>query len=423
MKIKINFKDVNIKILTVEVIIFFSVILTAGYFVNKHDPLGINSGISYFLIFLTVVTLYYGIAAGIISLILSLPALVYFYPHFPMHFFLFNLLMVLIMGEFYFYWSSNIKKAEEKSEYIEEKFNELRKNFYFLKLSLDQIEKSYVTKPVTIRGVVQDVKKLFALGGKPYKDLINMVSQLFKIERASLFILNNADGGYEDAADIGDPVELNLKDYLVEESFREKTLTYLPSILSRKKENSSEYLAVIPIFDSDNAVAVFAVKDMAFTEYNKESLLLIYLFLYYFFEYIKSVNGLSEDIRAYINVIDIDFLMEMERLYKIWDKFKIESALLIFYVKDADSNKEFYSFMEDKIRNLDMIASVNNGKTIIILLPFTPKSGCKSFINRVDNGIIEKFGKTFLGNIGREINIINDEPGSLISNINIIKHG
>ncbi len=310
MKFKINFKDVNIKILTVEVILFFAAIVVAGYFLNRHDPMGIKGMTSYFLIFLTVITLFYGIAAGIISLILSLPILIYFYRPFPMHFFLFHLLMVLILGEFYFYWNRNIKKAEEKSEYVEEKFNELRKNFYFLKLSFDQIEKSYVTKPVTVRGMIQDIKKLFASGEKPYGEMINMASQLFKIERASLFIKSKSGGEYEDVGDIGEPVKLDLNDYLVEESFREKTLTYLPSILKNDKESHSEYLAVIPVFNSDIAEAVFVIKDIAFIEYNKENLLLVYLFMFYFFENVKSVSGLSNNIKKYIKILDIDFLIE-----------------------------------------------------------------------------------------------------------------
>ena len=417
MKFKINFKDVNIKILTVEVILFFAAIITAGYFLNRQDPLGIKGTANYFLIFLTVITLFYGIAAGIISLILSLPILIYFYRPFPMHFFLFNFLMVLILGEFYFYWNRNIKKAEEQSEYVEEKFNELRKNFYFLKLSFDQIEKSYVTKPVTVRGMIQDIKKLFVSGEKPYGEMINMLSQLFKIERASLFIKSGPGEEYADAGDIGEPVKLDLKDYLIEESFREKTLTYLPPILKNDEKKHSEYLAVIPVFNSDVPEAVFVIKDIAFIEYNKENLLLVYLFMFYFFENIKSVGSLSHNTKKYIEVFDIDFLIEIERLYKIGVRFKIESSIVVFYVKDENYSKDFYSILEDKVRNIDMIESTDNYKIVIVILPFTPKSGCKSFLSRVARGIIDRFGENFYKDIRQEIYTIDKEPGTLIKNI------
>ncbi len=417
MKFKVNFKDVNIKILTVEVIIFFAAIVGSGYFLNRHDPFGIKGTANYFLIFLTVITLFYGIAAGIIALILSLPILIYFYNPFPMHFFLFNFLMVLILGEFYFYWNRSIKKAEEKSEYIEEKFNELRKNFYFLKLSFDQIEKSYVTKPVTVRGMIQDIKKLFVSGEKPYGEMINMLSQLFKIERASLFIKNGQREEYVDAGGVGKPVKLDLKDYLIEESFREKTLTYLPSILKNDEKKHSEYLAVIPVFNFDVPEALLVIKDIAFIEYNKENLLLIYLFMFYFFENIKNVNSLSHDAKKYIEVFDIDFLIEIERLYKIWVRFKIESSIIVFYVKEENYSKDFYSVIEDKVRNLDMIESTDNYKIVIVILSFTPKSGCKSFLSRIGIGIIDRFGETFYKDIRHEIYTIDKEPGTLIKNI------
>ena len=421
MKFKVNFRDVNIKILTVEIFIFFAAVVIAGYFLNKHNPLGLKGTVNYFLIFLTVITLFYGIAAGLISLILSLPVLLYFYPSFPTHFFLFNLLMVLVFGEFYFYWNRNVKKAEEKSEYVEEKFNELRKNFYFLKLSFDQIEKSYVTKQVTVRGMMQDIKKLFAYGEKPYSEMVNILSQLFKIERASLFIKNKSDEKYEDVGDIGEPVKFELNDYLLEESFREKTLTYLPSLLKKDENKHSEYLAVIPVFNSDNLEAVFLIKDIAFVEYNKENLLLIYLFMFYFFENLKNVKGLSNKTKKFIEIFDIDFLLEIERLHKIWEKFKIESSIVAFYVKNDKYSKDFYSIMEDRVRNLDMIEAVDNYKIAIVMLPFTPKSGCKSFVSRVNRGIIDRFGETFYKDLRQEIFQIDKEPAELIENIVVKK--
>ncbi|RZV39269.1 MAG: hypothetical protein EVJ48_04895 [Candidatus Acidulodesulfobacterium acidiphilum] len=421
MKFKVNFRDVNIKILTVEIFIFFAVIVFSGYFINKHNPLGLKGSVNYFLIFLTVITLFYGIVAGLISLILSLPILLYFYSPFPTNFFLFNLLMVLVFGEFYFYWNRNVKKAEEKSEYVEEKFNELRKNFYFLKLSFDQIEKSYVTKQVTVRGMIQDIKKLFAYGEKPYSEMVTMLSQLFKIERASLFIKNKSGKKYEDVGDVGEPVKFELNDYLLEEAFREKTLTYLPSLLNKDENEHSEYLAVIPVFNLDNLDAVFLIKEIAFVEYNKENLLLIYLFIFYFFENLKNIKGLSQETKKFIELFDIDFLLEIERLHKIWEKFKIESSIVAFYLKDDKYSKDFYSIMEDKVRNLDMIEAVDNYKIAIVMLPFTPKSGCKSFVSRISRGIIDRFGETFYKDLRQEIFQIDKEPAELIENIVVKK--
>lgn len=419
MKSKINFQDINVKILTVEVIAFFMIILISMYLLNRHDPFEIKGNVSYFLLFLAVITLFYGILWGLLSLVLALPFLFYFYRPFPLDYFLFNLLMVLVFGEFYYYWRRSINKEEGKRKYIEEKFNDLRKNFFFLNLSHDQMEKSYVTKPVSIRSVIKEIKKLFILGDQPYDDLLSIISNLFKIEMASLFVKNHSKGSYENVAYIGKPLTLNLNDYLVEESLREKTIKYLPSILNKEIEISSEYLAVIPIFNSDNADAyeIFVIKEIEFTEYNEENLLLIYLFFYYFFESIENVNRLDKNIQAYVKIFDIDFLIEIKKLYKIWTKLKIDSSLLVLNFKDVTPAKKIYSFMEDKIRSLDMIVSLNNNKTILILLPFTPESGCKSFINNLNSSIMDQFGKAFLSDIKEDIVMIDNDPELILSGI------
>ncbi|MFW0884943.1 PelD GGDEF domain-containing protein [Candidatus Acidulodesulfobacterium sp. H_13] len=411
----LSFKDVSIKVLMIEVILFFAVILTAGYFFDRSNPLSIHGSISYLLIFMAVITLYYGIFAGLLGIILSVPALFYFYKPFPLDFFLFNLIMVLIFGEFYFYWSKNKKRLEEKNEYVEEKFNELRKNYFFLKLSYDQMEKSYVTKPVTIRGTVQKIKEIFAKKGASYEELIKTMAQLFNIERASLFV---KDVSFNRVAFIGEPITIDMKDYLVMESLRKKAVTYLPSIL--KEEHSSEYLAVIPIFFmQDEAKAMLLVKDISFTDFNRENLLLMHLFLFYFFESLDAASKISKSLAKYLNIFDIDFLIEMNRLYNIWKKFKIDSAAVIYLIHDEGDNSEFASFMRDNIRNLDMINSIRKGgvSRFIILLPFTAKSGTKSFTDRVNGKITDKFGKTFLEKIKQGTILISKEPEFLLDGI------
>lgn len=416
MKVTIlSFKDVSVKVLMAEVILFFAVILTAGYFFDRSNPLSIHGSVSYLLIFMAVVTLYYGIFAGLLGIIISVPALFYFYKPFPLDFFLFNLIMVLVFGEFYFYWSRNIKRLEEKNEYVEEKFNELRKNYFFLKLSYDQMEKSYVTKPVTIRGTIQKIKEIFAKKGASYEELVKTMAQLFNIERASLFV---KDVSFNRVAFIGEPIDIDMKDYLLMESLREKTVTYLPSIL--KEEHSSEYLAVIPIFFiKDEAKAVLLIKDISFTDFNRENLLLIHLFLFYFFESLDAASKISKNLAEYLNILDIDFLIEMNRLYNIWKKFKIDSTVVIYLIRGEEDNSEFASFMEDNIRNLDMINSTRKGNVsrFIILLPFTAKSGTKSFIDRVNDKITDKFGKTFLESIKQGTMSINKKPESLLDGI------
>lgn len=416
-----SYKDANIKILLVEVLLFFGAIFSSGYFLNNRDPLSIHGNASYFLIFLAVVTLYYGIFAGITGIILSGPLLYIFYKPFPLNFFLYNLLMILIFGEFHFYWIRTIKNVEEKNEYIEEKFEELRKNYFFLKLSYDQIEKSYITKPVTIRGEVQRLKKMIVGEKASYQDLLSIIAQLFSIERASLYVSGSP---MANVANIGEAIKLDMDDPLVMKSLEEgeygkESISYLPSILGEKEGNGSEYLAVIPVVLRDSVKAICLINQISFTEYTKDNLLLMHLFLYYSFQLMETLGSMGKDAIGVIDTLGMDFTAELDRLYKIWKKFRIESTIVAYTLDPEESRGKLFSFLEDKVRSLDMVSCFGDTNVILVLLPFTPVSGAKIFVQRIDSDISGIMGKTFQNRITKEILMVDREPENLKADINI----
>lgn len=393
MDIKKLYHSVNIKILIIEVLFFYGMLLVVGYLLNQKYILGIKP-ISFLLVFLAVITLYYGIIGGLLSLAVSFLPLLYFYKTFPISFFLWNLLMVLIFSEFNFYWNRQIKKIKEENRYYQSKFDELRKSFFFLKLSHEQIEKSYVVKPVSIRSIIQKIKEKFvAEDGLHYDELIKLISNLFSIEKCSLHL--KTGGAFREIVNIGDSINFNSDDPLIKKVLEEKTASYMPLLLANK-ENGSQYLAVIPVVIENDIKAIFLIESIPFMSYSKENMMLIDLFLNYSFEDMELLNSIKYEIKEYINSFDVDFLKEVFKLSKIWEKFKIESIIIAYFIKDKDYEDNFLNFMEGMVRSLDMVCYLKDKGVLLTLLPFTNNAGGKSFIIRLNNSILSMFGKTFL---------------------------
>jgi len=417
MEIKKLYQGINIKILIIEVLFFYIILFVIGYFLNQKYILAIKP-ISFLLVFLAVITLYYGIVGGLLSLAVSFLPLLYFYKTFPVSFFLWNLLMVLIFSEFNFYWNRQIKKTQEENRYYLLKFDELRKNFFFLKLSHEQIEKSYVVKPASIRNIIQKIKETFITqDGESYDELINLIANLFNIEKCSLHL--KTGDTLRETVNIGNSISFDSSDPLIKKALEEKTTSYMPALLNGE-ENGSQYLAVIPIVINNETQSVFLIESMPFTNYSKENLMLIDLFLNYSFEDLEILNTMKDEIKKYINSFDIDFLKEVFNLSKVWEKFRIESFIAAYFIKDKDYEDNFQNFIEGMVRSLDIVCFVKNKGVFFVLLPFTSNAGGKSFTIRVNNYILSLFGKTFLDDkIYQKTYVLKNNFNFIMSEINI----
>ena len=135
----------------------------AGYLLNRNDILFISGDLTFLTGFLAVVTLYFGTGSGLFSLGIFVVIMFSFYPDFDHNVFLKELVLVFIFGEFHFYWNKTITSLKRLTESQEERFEELGKAFYALKVSHDQLELNYVLKPVSLRrsllNIIEDFKE------------------------------------------------------------------------------------------------------------------------------------------------------------------------------------------------------------------------------------------------------------------------
>ncbi|MGC9351767.1 MAG: hypothetical protein ACP5D3_07235, partial [Sulfurovum sp.] len=141
----------------IETLVLVSLYISIGYLINPEDVCLLDYKVPYLVILLAVITLFHGFENGVFAVSIISFAIWIFYPSFQYVDFLIALLMTLIFSLFHYIWTSKIKKAQVEASYKSEKLSELSRAFYTLKISHDQLEKSYIIKPMSIRNSIKHI--------------------------------------------------------------------------------------------------------------------------------------------------------------------------------------------------------------------------------------------------------------------------
>lgn len=419
-------KELNLKILIAEIFIFTLVLLFIGMYTNPSDPLFIESkfGYLFYLLPLLVFTLYYGLVAGIISFFTVVLMAFFFYKEFPTVYILWLFLFVLVASEFNYYWSENVKKAEEKFKYADGKLRDLARELMLLKISHDQLEKQHIIKPISIREVIYQIKQKIISSFEEkeiFNTLMNLLVQSFNIEKAALVYVDIEKNNSKIISSTHDDFDFNIEDVLVSKAIEDRSISYLSKI-----EEESKYYAAIPVFISETQVYLFVIEEIGFLSLNMDTLLMINLFIYYVISEKLTLEKIKDIVEKF-DMFDIEFTKELCRMSEIKKNLGIESSLVIFQIKGIIENENIKNLLRKNLRGLDIMDSLfiqeDNLLIIPILLPFTPISGANSFVERVKNILTENLSLSFFEKkIKLKIEAVNINPAkNLLSILEIIK--
>jgi hypothetical protein len=395
-------------------------------YTNPSDPLFIESkfGYLFYLLPLLVFTLYYGLVAGIISFFIIVLMAFFFYKEFPTVYILWLFLFVLVASEFNYYWSENVKKAEEKFKYADGKLRDLARELMLLKISHDQLEKQYIIKPISIREVIYQIKQKIISNFEEkevFNMLMNLLIQSFNIEKAAFVYIDLKKNNFKIISSTHDDFDFNIKDVLVSKAIEDRSISYLSKI-----EEESKYYAAIPVFISETQVYLFIIEEIGFLSLNMDTLLMINLFIYYIVSEKITLEKIKDIVKNF-DMFDIDFIKEIYRMSEIKKNLVIESSLVIFQIKESIEDENIKNLLRKNLRGLDIMDSLfiqeNNLLIIPILLPFTPISGANSFVERVKNILVENLSLSFFEkNIKLKIEAVDINPAkNLLSILEIIK--
>ena len=392
-----------------ETFIILGVYLSIGYLIDPDDICLVNGEVSYILIILAIITLFHGFENGILAIFIIAGAMWAFYEVIPYLDFLIALMMTMINGEFHYYWTKKIDKAEIDSKYSANKLNELSKSFYSLKISHDQLEKNYVVKPMSIRNSIEEIIKMnlesddFNHEDAEHKNHIYYLNFLGLLEKS--FNVNSAiliyKKGHNEEEEFNDKTvdivfgaytekietTLILKDYLVDKSLAHQIPIYVSDESGEPTatlDTDSDYIAAIPSVINGELVAILAIKRMPFMSFNREVLTSITILLEYFSIEIGQKNILEEFDTLKI-IPEKDFRFEYARLRYMFIKNGVDSTILIFKIDNELQSARVYEKVKKMLRSLDKVTLVeeNNFYYIVLLFPLHDKAAAEGYYNRL----------------------------------------
>lgn len=394
-------ESISTKIITAEIVVIISGLYLLGFYLNKEDPLFINSELNflYNLLPIALITLFYGMFAGLIYFAIFTVLAYLLYPSISYSYFTSLLLLLLVFSEFWFYWSGKLKEAEIEYNYINQRLKDLTAEFTLLKLSYDQLERAYISKPISLRDLILDLRKSIFAGADIYtvlKKVFELILVNYDVEEAAL-IVKPVGRPHRLIASTEGIKNINIEDPLIKTAIESQRITYISDL---KESEVTEYLAAIPVSIEDELFYVFVIKRMPFMKLNTETLLIINLLIYYLaIEKAKGVYKAKNHDRI-SKFFDLMFLKEIYKMMEIYKKFGLVSHLVIFCLNVYDSIKfnVLRNIISENIRGADLFSIVNiddDVKAIAVLLPFTDDFGAELFINRIKKVITEELSQEF----------------------------
>jgi uncharacterized membrane protein YqjE len=334
--------------------------------------------------FLAVITLFHGLSSGLLAMSLFGVAMKLLYPEFDYMYFLKELVLVLVFGEFQFLWNRKIETFATELKYTKEKLHELSDAFYTLKLSHDQIERSYVVKPMSLRNSLMSIKEEFKRRGKnfnPFEKFLVILSKAIDIREAFIIRLKD-DDRYQILAKTKERIRVDIKDLLVETAIVKKMPVY---VSMDDKYSISQYLAVIPAVIEDRVYGLLIIQDMPFMSFNKDNLSSSAVLLNYIFDEIYKVQ-IIKSMGNFLKIFDDDFRFEAYRLLNIDRLYKMSSTVLVLKVRDRLKANLLKDTIQKQIRVLDSVSFVKVSENLYIIgviFIFAHKSSMEGFMNRV----------------------------------------
>jgi len=385
----------------IEVVLFSLAIIAIGYYFSPEDPLLIHKEFSFLVLWLAIVTLFYGIHLGLLMWIVF--AIVSFFNYANDNIFtsvlLENLFFVFLYGIFFSNLHDEMNKYKIKSKYLQLRLKELTNAFFTLKISHDKLESVYIIQPASFRFVISEILESsnHSIPKESAKNTLRVLQKFFSVNAATIWRVKH-NIPHHAFASIGEiEKNINIHDKLIQEALLQKRAIYLND-LEDKEETS--YLYAIPFMDKrDEIVAILIVKEIPFLFYHEDTLLKInVVFNYIWTEYKKRASldriqnykhqAIELDNKNHIRQDIVDFKLEIVRLTNIFDDYNIDSRIYSITTKSKMLDKEIKDFLyqNELLEILDQYISITcHGQYVhIILFPLVSNSAIHNVTKNLD---------------------------------------
>ena len=387
-----------------EALLMTAGVLAMGYYFNRSDPFLVHGSFPWIWFAPLLIALRYGIAPGMVTVIsicltyLAMLKLGMLTGDFPTTYMLGGVLITLICGQFSTLWDQRLRRANQLSSHAGERFEQLSRAYFMVRLSHDRLEQNLISRPVTLRDAMMDLRMLLAIrGGELDKDtgtaLISILVHYCSLESASLYPCDQGVPQDKPLASCGRGAPLHQGDLLLR-SVLEKGTTAYQSVDRISTGERSTYLVAAPLYTSTgNMRAVLLISEMPFLSLHRETLQILGVLLAYAADHAEAAVTARSILTIYPDC-PLMFACELIKMIRLRRDLDVSSSLVIVNISPTPRLEQLCLALERQQRGLDHTWRRNLGWGVqfVTLMPFSGMAAVEGYLARFDSMLLKQFG-------------------------------
>lgn len=383
-----------------ETLIVTAIAILIGHYWIPQNPLGLQAGFPWLLFFPLLIALRYRSLYGVLS---ELIIVLFFKDSLNrvawLPYMVGSFGLVLLIGEFSHAWFRRVRKSVQKYTYTGQRLDALSRAYYLLKLSHSHLEESLITKPVTLRKIVEEIRQLTIEGKggfnpKALKLLLDMLSQYCGVITAVVVEAKNKKITDVILANTGEKMTLKKDDPLLLKIDEAQGVRY--QTIENLSKRESDYLAVAPVMTSKgNVIAYLVIKDMIFSSLSETTMQTLSVLLAYFANDVESYES-SETLLSLYPDCPSKFALEFRKMIDLHVGLGVSSYLVSIFMKKSDESDYMIKKFLGIQRGLDCSWVIEQEDQVIHinLMPFSNSVAVIGYLSRIDGWFKQEFGKT-----------------------------
>lgn len=369
--------------------------LLLSNFLHPQDPLLFTQGFPWLMLIPLLIALRYAFLPALASMVIL--ASNFLWHPYPLGVSLElaagTLLVVLIAAEFSAYWFRRETGRALEEEITATRLRQLADDLYVTRISLDRLEQSLLYKPVSVRSVLEDLRRsLIANRGILNQETVSRVlyflNQLAGLQVAAWYSCSSANTQPVLLASFGDVAALNEMDPVWHQAVAEG---HSQNIAGLDLVQIQQYLSVHVHREEVGIAYYLAIEEMSFFAISRENLQIVEVLFQYLCNYSNAVQFSQQLLQRWSDCppeFAVDFL-QLQRLAKI----VAHVGFCVRYVlRDAPQAEAIVRSMQNLRRGLDVLwlHRGNKGLYLLVLLPFSGQSAVEGYLRRVETQIQER---------------------------------
>lgn len=389
-----------------ETLVITAALLLLGYFFNRSDPFFVRADFPWVWFAPLLIALRYGIAPGMFSVsIIFLLCLVMqrqglLAGVFPTNFMLGGVLIALVCGQFSTMWNTRLRRSDSLSRHASERFEQLSRAYFMVRLSHDRLEQNLISRPVTLRDAMFDLREILAQhGGQLDKEtgsaLISILVHYCSLESAALFLVDSHGRiNGQPVAQCGKGADYLADDLLLRSAIESGNTAY-QSANHLKQDESSPYLVAAPLNTSSGVLrGMLLVSEMPFLALHRETLQILGVLLAYASDHAEAAYEARTLLAAFPDCPSL-FAAELVKMIRLHRDLEVSSALVVINVKPTARMHDICISLERQQRGLDhgWQRDLGWGVQFVTLMPFSGLAAVEGYMTRINDMLLREFNK------------------------------